>query len=160
MRMSRSSNHRWQSETHTGLSRHALAHRVFRWIRASSPAAPAEPTKGDPVQVWKSTWRLGAEARWNGVPLSANPYQHEEGSGPAKAWGAGWNWAEQHPDRRRGARVRLAHPLRRSSDSESAPLALARSARTASVGVSTIVVAAWLWQRRRKRRHYPDDARP
>ena len=151
MRISRSSDNRPQPETHTAISRHGLADRVLRWIGAGSPAAPAEPAAADPVQLWKSTWRLGAEARWRGVPLSANPYVHEGGSGPAKAWGAGWNWGGQQPDRRGGAHIRLAHPLRRNSDGESAPFAVARSARTASVGVSTLVVAAWLWQTRRKR---------
>ena len=152
MRTSRWLDDRQQSGTHTSISRYALANRVGRWIRAGSPAAPADPATGDPVQLWKSTWRLGADARWSGRPSSANPYLHEESSGPAKAWRAGWNWAEQQPDRRQGAPVRLAHPLRRSSDGESAPLALARSARTASVGVSAIVVAAWLWQTRRRKR--------
>ena len=152
MHMSRLSGERQESGTHTGISRHALAHRVRQWIRASSPAAPGDAVTGDPVQLWKSRWRLGADARWSGVAFAANPYQHEEGSSPAKAWEAGWNWAEQQPDRRRGAPVRLAHPLRRSSDGESAPLALARSARTASVGVSAVVVAAWLWQTRRRKR--------
>jgi hypothetical protein len=157
--MSLFSNRRRLPGTKTASSRGLLANRVARWIRASSAAARTEHTSDDPVQLWKSTWRLGAEARWHGVPLSANPYQDEDGSAPAKAWRSGWHWAEQQPDRRRAARVRLAHPHRRSGDVESAPLAVARAAQTVSVGVSAVVVAAWLWQSRRKRRQYPVDAR-
>jgi hypothetical protein len=145
--------------TKTTVGRGLLASRVARWIRATSAAARTGHTADDPVQLWKSAWRLGAEARWHDVPLSANPYPDEDGSAPAKAWRSGWHWAEQQPDRRRAARVRLAHPHRRSSDAESAPLALARTAQTVSVGVSAVVVAAWLWQTRRKRRQLPVDAR-
>lgn len=153
------SNRGDQSGNETDISRHALTTRLVDWIHGGSSAG-AEQIAGDPVQLWKAAWRLGAEARWNTVPLSANPYRCHRSSRHAKAWRAGWQWAEQQPDRRKAARVQLAHPHRRSADGQSALRALVWSARSVSVGVSTVVVAAWLWQTRRKRRHHPLDAAP
>src|SRR5688572_5881487 len=107
------SNRHDQSGSETGISRQALAHRFVGWIRGGS-SAHAEDIAGDPVQLWKAAWRVGAEARWNTVPLSANPYQYQPGSRPAKAWRAGWQWAEQQPDRRRAARDRKSTRLNSS----------------------------------------------
>jgi hypothetical protein len=122
------------------------AYGLVQWIRERS-RKPAVDVREDPIQAWKDAWGLGAIARWNGTSSLANPYQPR--SRRADAWAAGWSWAEQQPDRRAASPVRLAHPHRRSSDG---PLPLMRTARSATIGVSTLVVATWLWQIRRKRR--------
>lgn len=101
----------------------------------------------DPVQAWQVSWDVGARARWTSNSAHANPYR--SGSRRARAWAAGWRWAEHQPDRRATVRVRLAHPHRRRTDT---PSPLLESARTAGIGVSMLVVAAWLWKIGVKRR--------
>jgi hypothetical protein len=128
------------------------AFRVLNWFRRRWSQLPVAST-ADPVFAWKQSWAVGARARWAGSPASANP--HERGSREGEAWAAGWRWAEQQPDRRASVHVRLAHPHRRGTDH---PSALLQSARTAGIGVSTLVVATWLWrirtrQRSRRRGH-------
>jgi hypothetical protein len=92
----------------------------------------------------------GAQARWSGAAFVKNP--HEPRSSAAAAWGAGWRWAEQQPDRRRPEVVRFAHPYRRSTDT---PTRVIRSARAGAVGLSVLTLAGWLWQIRRKRNSTP-----
>ena len=130
--------------------------RFLRRLRQHA-GKPASESPQDSVQTWKHSWDLGARARWTGNPAQANPYPAD--SRRARAWAAGWRWAEQQPDRRATLRVRLAHPHRRRTDT---PSALLGSARTAGVGVSMLILAAWLWQigvrRRAAARSHPPTA--
>ena len=98
------------------------------------------------VREWKRTWVSGAESRWAGRSLLANP--HKPGSSRATAWRAGWHWADGQPDRRRPGQVRFAHPHRRSTDASSR---LVRRAQAGAVGVSMLTIAGWLWHIRRQR---------
>jgi hypothetical protein len=98
------------------------------------------------VREWKRTWVSGAESRWGGKPLPANP--HKPGSSRAAAWRAGWHWADSQPDRRQPRAVRLAHQYRRRTDS---PSRLVRSAQAGALGLSVLTIAGWLWQTRRQR---------
>jgi hypothetical protein len=64
------------------------------------------------VEVWKKSWLSGADAWW-ATPSSINPNSED----PARAaWQAGWDWAKDHPDRRKAHAVRLAHRNRRATD--------------------------------------------
>lgn len=110
--------------------------------------APGGRTRPDDAQVreWKGSWVSGAEGRWAGTSLLANPYK--PGSSRAAAWRAGWHWADLQPDRRQPRPVRFAHPLRRRTDSSSR---LVRSAQAGAVGLSVLTIAGWLWQMRRQR---------
>jgi hypothetical protein len=107
------------------------------------------------VRIWKDAWVAGMEAHWSGSESSTNP--HASPSAAASAWAAGWRWAAQQPDRRAKARERLAHPHRRSADKRPLPI---RSVSATTVGISTVVMAGWLWKMRRTRRlaEMPDDA--
>jgi hypothetical protein len=122
--------------------------------RHGADSPPANRTNARPgsadahvqVQAWKEAWVAGAQARWSGAPFVKNP--HQPRSSAAAAWGAGWRWAEQQPDRRRPEVVRFAHPYRRSTDT---PSRVIRSARAGAVGLSVLTLAGWLWQIRRNR---------
>jgi hypothetical protein len=106
------------------------------------------PPVADPdsqVLMWKESWVAGAEARWAGTPR-VNPYHPR--SPRSGAWAAGWRWAEQQPDRRSRRRVQLAHPRRRRTD---ASLRRVRSVQASAIGISTLVLAGWLWRTRRPR---------
>jgi hypothetical protein len=109
---------------------------------------PGSRIRPDDAQVreWKGTWVRGAESRWAGTSVLANP--HKPGSPRAAAWRAGWHWADRQPDRRQPRLVRFAHPQRRRTDQSSR---LVRSAQAGAVGVSMLTIAGWLWQMRRKR---------
>ena len=98
------------------------------------------------VREWKQSWVKGAQSRWSGVSVSANPYP--SGSFRAAAWMAGWRWADQQPDRRQPNVVRFAHPERRVTDTRSR---LMRGAQAGAVGLSVMTLIGWLWQMRRRR---------
>jgi hypothetical protein len=99
------------------------------------------------VQQWKGAWVSGAEGRWAGASVLANP--HKAGSTRAAAWRAGWHWADRQPDRRQPNNVRFAHGHRRRTD-RSSPLV--RRTQAGAVGLSMLTIAGWLWQIRRQRR--------
>jgi hypothetical protein len=99
------------------------------------------------VQQWKGAWVTGAESRWAGASVLANP--HNPGSTRAAAWRAGWHWADRQPDRRHPDNVRFAHGHRRRTD-RSSPLV--RRTQAGAVGLSMLTIAGWLWQIRRQRR--------
>jgi hypothetical protein len=109
---------------------------------------PEDRSRPDDAQVreWKAAWVEGADGRWAGALLLANP--HKPGSPRAAAWRAGWHWAERQPDRREPSAVRFAHPHRRRADHSSR---LVRSAQAGAVGLSMVSIAVWLWQIRRQR---------
>src|SRR5215210_7964692 len=75
-------------------------------VQPAERSLPRDPARLDDAQVreWKGTWVKGAEGRWAGTSLLANPYR--QGSLRAAAWRAGWHWADRQPDRRQ------AHPVR------------------------------------------------
>jgi hypothetical protein len=98
------------------------------------------------VREWQDAWTKGARARWSGGEPAGNP--HQAGSRRAAAWVAGWQWAEQQPDRRQSQTVRFAHPYRRRDDTNSI---LLRSAQAGAVGLSALTALGWLWQSRRRR---------
>lgn len=84
---------------------------LWRWRR---PGRDVDPDAN--FKIWKAAWVEGAKARWAGVSsgarLRALPFA-------SAAWEAGWHWAEQNPDRRKGSVLRLAHRRRRATDSTS-----------------------------------------
>jgi hypothetical protein len=96
------------------------------------------------VDTWKKAWIAGAEVRWSGRPAK-NPYS----SDPSRAaWNAGHLWAADNPDRRTSTRVRLAHPLRRSTDKFSR---VVRAAEIGAIGLGVVAAARWAWRRRQGR---------
>ncbi|MEN3337781.1 MAG: hypothetical protein V7647_1457 [Acidobacteriota bacterium] len=119
---------------------------------SAPPAVAVAPTNriqpdDEHVQQWKGSWVRGAESRWAGTSVLANP--HKSGSSRAAAWRAGWHWADRQPDRRQAGNVRFAHAHRRRTD-RSSPLV--RRAQAGAVGLSMLTIAGWLWQIRRQRR--------
>ena len=119
------------------------------------PRAPAGKVQPNDAQVreWKGSWVRGAESRWSGASLLANP--HKPGSSRAAAWRAGWHWADRQPDRRQPDVVRFAHAHRRRTDKSSH---LVRRAQAGAVGLSVLTIAGWLWQiRRQKTRRRQED---
>jgi hypothetical protein len=128
--------------------------------QSSASAAPVVRTPGtsrpEPpdvhVQQWKGAWVSGAESRWAGASVLANP--HKGGTTRAAAWRAGWHWADRQPDRRQPDNVRFAHAHRRRTDRASP---LVRRAQAGAVGLSMLTIAGWLWQIRRQRRAAGND---
>ena len=124
----------------------------------SQPARPgtaAEVVQPSDAQVreWKGSWVSGAESRWSGASLLANP--HKAASSRAAAWRAGWHWADRQPDRRESTSVRFAHAHRRRADRTSL---LVRRTQAGAVGLSVLTIAGWLWQiRRQKARGRPEE---
>jgi hypothetical protein len=114
---------------------------LFKWLRVRRDRRDDD----EYVTQWKQSWASGAEARWGGASPGDNP--HRSDSAFATAWGAGWRWADQQPDRRTSTVVRFAVPQRRASDRVSP---LRRSARAGAVGLSMLAVAGWLWQTQRR----------
>jgi hypothetical protein len=97
------------------------------------------------VNNWKDAWEAGAQSAWT-VGLSAlNPYPQYD-SVRADAWAAGAEWARGRADRRQPSRVRLAHALRRRTDTKSR---FRRVAKASGVGLSVLAFVGW--QRRRAR---------
>jgi hypothetical protein len=93
------------------------------------------------VETWKKAWIAGAEARWSKMPAK-NPFEVD----PSRAaWNAGHLWAADNPDRRTANHLRLAHPLRRSTDKVSRAL---RAAEIGAMGLGVLAAARWAWRRR------------
>src|SRR4051794_32318475 len=115
---------------------------------AAARGASRDAKRPDDAQVreWKAHWVKGAESKWAGTALIANP--HKPGSSRAAAWRAGWHWAELQPDRRQTNVVLLAHDYRRRTDTSAR---LVRSAQAGAVGLSMLTIAGWLWRTRRHR---------
>ena len=105
--------------------------------------APAVSDADARVAAWKDAWREGADAAWTSPRSVTNPY--DKGL-ERTAWDAGWNWGQQNPDRRGREAERLAHPLRRATDS-TLPRTLKRAAAVGATGVTlyaiTKVVRRW-----------------
>jgi hypothetical protein len=111
---------------------------VFRLLRRS--ASPSDTF----VETWKKAWLAGAEARWANLPTK-NPYSAD----PSRAaWNAGHLWAANNPDRRTNDHVRLAIPLRRSTDSVAR---VVRAAEIGAIGLGVLAAARWAWRRGRQR---------
>jgi hypothetical protein len=107
--------------------------------RVSAPTSEADAR----VLAWKTAWREGAAAAWESPRTATNPYAKGL---ERTAWAAGWNWGGQNPDRRGKEADRLAHPLRRATDS-TLPRTLKRAAAVGATGVTvyaiTKVVRRW-----------------
>src|SRR4029453_13810283 len=107
---------------------------------------PFKTTPDRQIRDWKTKWRRGAEDGWAGAAPAANPFR--SGSSGHSAWAAGWNWAKNHPDRRRQDALVLAHPHRRTSDTIAR---LVRRATARAVGLSALTLVGALWDIRRRR---------
>jgi hypothetical protein len=95
------------------------------------------------VDAWKKAWIAGAHARWS--TGGKNPYPED----PARAaWNAGHLWAADNPDRRRKDHMRLAHPLRRSTDTLPR---VVRAVEIGALGFGVLAAARWAWRRRQRR---------
>lgn len=103
-------------------------------------------TEDKRIREWKAKWRQGAENAWAGAAFAANPFATE--SPHHSAWAAGWNWARNHPDRRREGASGLAHPHRRATDTITR---LIRKASLSPVGLSALTVMGAVWTIRRRR---------
>jgi uncharacterized protein (DUF2252 family) len=116
---------------------------VFRLLRPRTNDADAVF-----VEAWKKAWIAGAEARWSKT-AAKNPFAVD----PSRAaWNAGHLWAADNPDRRTTNQIRLAHPLRRSTDTVSRAV---RAAEIGAIGLGVLAAARWAW-RRRGQREAPD----
>jgi len=111
---------------------------VFRLLRRQASASDTF------VETWKKAWIAGAEARWSNASTK-NPYS---GDPSRAAWNAGHLWAADNPNRRTTDHIRLAHPLRRSTDSISR---VVRAAEIGAIGIGMLAAASWAWRRRRQR---------
>ena len=95
------------------------------------------------VETWKKAWIAGAEARWSKTPAK-NPFDVE----PSRAaWNAGHLWAADNPDRRTTSHLRLAHPLRRSTDKASR---VVRAVEIGAIGIGLLAATRWAWRSRRQ----------
>ena len=98
------------------------------------------------VDAWKKAWIAGAHARWSNGGAVQNPNPAD----PARAaWNAGHLWAGDNPDRRTNNHMRLAHPLRRSTDRLPR---IVRAAEIGALGLGALAAARWAWRRRRERK--------
>src|SRR5687767_8516613 len=97
------------------------------------------------VLAWKRSWVAGAQARWSNGSAS-NPYPR---SPEHAAWNAGYVWAGDHPDRRTADHFRLAHPLRRSTDTIPR---VVRAVEIGAAGFGLLAAARWAWRARRRTR--------
>jgi acyl transferase domain-containing protein len=102
------------------------------------------------VHAWKKAWMAGAEARWSNLSMK-NPHA----SDPSRAaWNAGHLWAADNPDRRITNHIRLAHPLRRSTDSVPR---VVRAVQIGAIGIGVLAAARWAWRQRRHRADVPEN---
>ena len=104
------------------------------------------------VDSWKNAWEAGAQAVWTAGPSALSPDTRDDAV-RADAWEAGAQWARSHPDRREPSRVRLAHPLRRRSDTKSR---LRRVAKAGGVGLSVLAFVGWRLRKVRSRESKSD----
>jgi hypothetical protein len=98
------------------------------------------------VNNWKDAWEDGAQSAWTRGASAVNP--HHDDSVRADAWAAGAQWALTHTDRREPARVRLAHPLRRRTDTNAR---VRRLTQAGAVGLSVLAFVGWRWRKARTR---------
>ena len=96
------------------------------------------------VETWKKAWIAGAEARWSKTQAN-NPFT---GDPSRAAWNAGHRWAADNPDRRTTIPIRLAHPLRRSTDTMPR---VVRAVEIGAIGLGVLAAARWAWRRRSQR---------
>src|SRR5262245_27213270 len=123
-----------------------LANLAGRLVNAIAPNRRAVDDE-EHVNNWKDAWRVGAQSAWTVGPSALNPYPQDDPV-RANAWAAGAEWARGHSDRRVPSRVRLAHPLRRRTDTRSR---LGRVAKAGGVGLSVLAFVGWRWRRARVR---------
>jgi acyl transferase domain-containing protein len=110
---------------------------VFRLLRRPVSASDTF------VKTWKKAWIAGAEARWSNLSTK-NPHA----SDPSRAaWNAGHLWAADNPDRRTNNHIRLAHPLRRSTDTVPR---VVRAVEIGAIGLGVLAAARWAWRRRQR----------
>jgi hypothetical protein len=109
---------------------------VFRLLRR--PASESDSF----VETWKKAWLAGAEARWSNGSTK-NPHA---GDPSRAAWNAGHLWAADNPNRRTSNHIRLAHPLRRQTDSVPR---VVRVVEIGAIGLGVLAAARWAWRRRR-----------
>jgi hypothetical protein len=101
---------------------------------------PPATTAANPdvvVAAWKTAWSEGANAAWAPQRAYNNPYPT---GAQRSAWDAGWRWAGRNPDRRNNEAVRMAHPLRRSTDTALTP-SLKRAAALGATGVTLYAIS-------------------
>jgi hypothetical protein len=123
-----------------------MANLAGRLANAVSGQKPRDDDHQDAhVSTWKTAWEAGAQSAWTVGPSALNPYTRDDAV-RADAWAAGAQWAQGHADRREPSHVRLAHPLRRRTDTTSR---LRRVAKAGGVGLSVLAFVGW--QRRRAR---------
>ena len=96
------------------------------------------------MDTWKKAWIAGAQARWSNGS-KPNPFTDD----PSRAaWNAGHLWAADNPNRRTNDHMRLAHPLRRSTDT--VPRVM-RFVEIGALGLGAMAAARWAWRRRRQK---------
>jgi len=105
------------------------------------------------VNNWKDAWAAGAQSAWGAGPSALNPYTQDDPL-RANAWAAGAEWARGQSDLREPSRVRLAHPLRRRTDTGSR---LGRVAKAGGVGLSVLAFVGWRWRKARVREQVSSD---
>src|SRR4051812_18945373 len=96
----------------------SVANLAARLVNAVGPNRRAADHEEAHVNRWKDGWRAGAHSAWTVGPSALNPYTQDDPV-RANAWAAGAEWARGHSDRREPSRIRLAHPLRRHTDTRS-----------------------------------------
>jgi acyl transferase domain-containing protein len=117
---------------------------VFRLLRRAASESDTF------VETWKKAWMAGAEVRWANLSTK-NPHT----SDPSRAaWNAGHMWAAANPDRRTTDHIRLAHPLRRSTDTVPR---VVRAVEIGAIGIGVLAAARWAWRQRRHRAGVHED---
>jgi hypothetical protein len=114
------------------------------WRRRKDETSDADAL----VAAWKAAWREGATAAWTSVRPIANPHPAEP---ERTAWAAGYAWGQRNPDRRQQAAPRLAHPIRRVTDSRVSVM-VTRAATVGATGLAVYALSTGVrrWMRGRK----------
>ena len=108
---------------------------VFRLLRRTT----TEPTGF--VESWKKAWIAGAEARWSKRRRRTHsPANRRAPPGTPAIYGP-----LTTPTGEPTNHIRLAHPLRRSTDSMSR---VVRAAEIGAIGLGVLATARWAWRRR------------
>jgi hypothetical protein len=107
------------------------------------------------VNAWKDAWEDGAQSAWTLGASAVNP--HHDDSVRADAWAAGAQWALTHTDRREPGSVRLAHPLRRRTDTNAR---VRRLTQAGAVGLSVLAFVGWRWRKAKTREQPNSNASP